>query len=151
MKAKPYVLSIDPGLSSGIAFIRREPLKLVHSDELPPNETGDFVSALLREYPPDHVDVVMERFLITQATAKNSQQGVSLEVIGVVKYLCHAYGADPVTLQTPADAKSFSSNARLKQLELWHVGGEGHALDALRHAVLRLTRTGWTDPRLLLR
>jgi hypothetical protein len=40
------------------------------------------------------------------------------------------------------------SNEKLKKLEFWHKGGEGHALDAIRHAVLRLVKIGWIPTKL---
>lgn len=148
-KAKPYVLAIDPGLTSGVSLVQREPLTLLKSDELEWAATARFVDTALREFGGENVDVVLERFTITQQTAKNSQQTWSLEIIGMCRLLSLAHGAGQITLQSPADAKRFSTNPRLKSLGLWHVGGGGHALDSLRHVVLRLTRTGWTDSRLL--
>lgn len=147
---KPYILSIDPGLTSGVALVQRDPLKLLRSDELDWQNTARFVDTALREFGGEHVDVVLEKFTITTQTAKNSQQTWSLEVIGMCRLMAMAHGAGAITLQSPADAKTFASNMRLKNLELWHVGGDGHANDALRHVVLRLTRTGWKDSRLLL-
>lgn len=150
MTYKPYVLSIDPGQTSGVALVRREPLELMRSDELNWENTCKFVDTALREFGGENVDVVIERFTITQQTAKNTQQTWSLEVIGMCRLMAMAHGAGAITLQTPADAKTFASNMRLKNLELWHVGGAGHANDAIRHAILRLTRTGLKDSRLLL-
>ncbi len=151
MKYKPYVLSVDPGESSGICLMQREPFELLWSDELPWPETARKVDETLRNLGGENVDVVVERFTITVQTAKNSQQGISLEVIGMVKLLTLAHKAGEVTLQSPNDAKNFCTNPRLRALGTWHVGGGGHALDAIRHAILRLTRTGWTDSRLLLK
>ena len=148
---KPYVLSCDPGESSGLCLVRRDPFELVWSDELDWVHNARKVDETLRELGGENVDVVCERFTITAQTAKNSQQGISLEIIGQVRLLALAHGAGQITLQSPADAKNFSSNARLRALGTWHVGGGGHALDAIRHAILRLTRTGWTDSRLLLK
>ena len=148
---KPYILACDPGESSGLCLVRRDPFELLWSDELDWIHIARKVDETLRELGGENVDVVCERFTITAQTAKNSQQGISLEVIGQVRLLASAHGAGQITLQSPADAKKFASNPRLRALEAWHVGGGGHALDAIRHAILRLTRTGWTDSRLLLK
>jgi hypothetical protein len=40
-------------------------------------------------------------------------------------------------------------NEALKKLDYWHKGGEGHALDAIRHGLLYLAKKGWTPRRLL--
>lgn len=149
MAHKPLILAIDPGLNTGICLLRREPMELVWSDELDWQGTARTVDQTLREFGGENVDVVMERFTITQATSKNSQQQWSIEIIGMCRLMALAHGAGELTLQSPADAKRFATNPRLKALGLWHVGGGGHALDAIRHALLRLTRSGWTDSRLL--
>lgn len=149
MKQKPYILAVDPGLTTGICLIKREPLELVWSAETDWWDTARHADHALRTYGGDNVDVVLERFTITQQTAKNSQQQWSIEIIGILRFLARVHGAGEITLQTPADAKNFATNPRLKALGLWHVGDEGHALDAIRHGVLRLTRTGWKDSRLL--
>ncbi len=150
---KHYIICTDPGLVSGICLFKRtddNEVELVWTDELDWLHTARKIDETLREYGGDDVDVVLERFTITQQTAKNSQQQWSIEIIGMARLLAVAHGAGEITLQSPADAKRFSTNARLKALDFWHVGGGGHALDALRHAVLRLTNTGWKDSRLLL-
>ncbi len=149
---KHYILAVDPGLTSGICLFRRtddNEVELVWSDELDWIGTTRKVDEVLREFGGADVDVVVEKFTITVQTAKNSQQTWSLEIIGMIRLLTMAHGAGVLTLQSPADAKRFSTNPRLKSLDFWHVGGGGHALDAIRHAVLRLTRTGWSDRRLL--
>lgn len=149
---KHYILTVDPGLNSGVALFFRDDaneVALLESDELDWQNTARFVDETLRKHGGDDVDVVVERFTITTATAKNSQQTWSLEIIGMIRLLALAHGAGELTLQSPADAKRFSTNTRLKALGFWHVGGGGHALDAIRHGVLRLTRNGWGDRRLL--
>lgn len=151
---KPYVLACDPGLLSGLCLLRRDPFGLEWSDELEWVENARKVDETLRTLGGENVDVVAERFTITVQTAKNSQQGISLEVIGQLRLLSLAHGAAPngeISLQSPNDAKNFVTNPRIRALGVWHKGGHGHALDAIRHGVLRLTRTGWQDSRLLLK
>jgi hypothetical protein len=59
------------------------------------------------------------------------------------------YDPERIVFQSPADAKAMFPNEALKKVGAWHVGGEGHANDAIRHALLRLVKTGW-KPRVLL-
>jgi len=59
------------------------------------------------------------------------------------------YGPDNISFQTPADAKALFPNEALRKVGTWHKGGEGHALDAIRHALLKLTKLGW-KPKVLL-
>jgi hypothetical protein len=95
--------------------------------------------------------VVCERFTINAQTVRNSQAPYSLEQIGVLKHLCReaGYSVDDIIMQSPADAKAMFPNEALKKVGTWHVGGEGHANDAMRHALLRLVKTGW-KPKVLL-
>lgn len=149
---KHYIICVDPGLTSGICLFKRSDeneVELVWSDELDWIETTRAVDQCLREHGGDDVQVVAERFTITVQTAKNTQQTWSLEIIGMLRLLALAHKAGELQLQSPADAKRFVTNPRLKNLEFWHVGGGGHALDAIRHGVLWLTNHGWSDRRLL--
>jgi hypothetical protein len=56
---------------------------------------------------------------------------------------------DDIYFQSPADAKAMFDNPKLKKLDYWHKGGEGHALDAIRHGLLRLVKIGWKPLDLL--
>lgn len=146
---KPYVLAIDPGLATGIALIHTESLTIIYSGELDWKQTGEYVEKTLEEYSTNDLDIVAERFIITLATAKKSQAPYSLMVLGMLDWLTYKHAASPVQLQTPANAKAQADNACLKRLGLWHKGGEGHALDAIRHAVHYMIRCNWKDRRLL--
>jgi hypothetical protein len=101
----------------------------------------------------ENLVIVCERFVINQQTVRNSQAPYSLEQIGVLKHLCRvskiAPDPDKIRFQAPVDAKNMFPNPALKKLGIWHRGGEGHALDAIRHALLALARQGWV-PRALL-
>ena len=100
----------------------------------------------------DNVLVVCERFVITAQTVRNSQAPFSLEQIGVLKHMCRVKEYDPekIIFQSPVDAKTMFPNDALKKLGTWHKGGEGHANDAIRHALLKLVKIGW-KPLVLLK
>jgi hypothetical protein len=150
-----YVLAIDPGKTTGMALFSREDASepvLVWSKELEQEEVADAVRGVL--WAPEirqHVDIVCERFIINAQTVRNSQAPYSLEVIGIVKQCLKDNGRpmDDIYFQAPADAMSMFDNKKLKKLDYWHVGGGGHALDAIRHALLRLVKTGWKPVGLL--
>lgn len=149
---KQVVLAVDPGKASGIALISREsdsePV-LELSIEVTQLEFANPIRKILAEY--EEIDVVCERFLINQQTVRNMQAPYSLEQIGVLKQLMIDFNKNPdaIFMQKPADAKNIFPNDALKKLEYWHRGGEGHALDAIRHALLRLVKTGWKPVGLL--
>jgi hypothetical protein len=150
-----YVLAIDPGKATGMALFSlesgSEPV-LEWSKELEQDEVAEAVRSVL--WAPEiryHLDVVCERFTINAQTVRNSQAPYSLEVIGIVKQCLKDNGRpmDDIYFQAPADAMSMFTNEKLKKLEYWHRGGAGHALDAIRHALLRCIKIGWKPIRLL--
>lgn len=152
------VLAVDPGKASGICsfvFESRsvEPV-LVFSGEFQPHEYAEPLREIIlnaKEESDTLLEVVCERFTINAQTVKNSQAPYSLEQIGVLKQIMRDYGIDEAMLkfQSPSDAKRMFPNDALKKLGYWHRGGEGHALDAIRHGLLYLAKNGWTPIRLL--
>lgn len=150
-----YILAIDPGKTTGMALFSyeagSEPV-LEWSRELLQEEVADSVRAVL--WAPEmrqHIDVVCERFIINAQTVRNSQAPYSLEVIGIVKQCLKDNGRamDDIFFQAPADAMGMFTNEKLKKLGYWHRGGAGHALDAIRHALLKLVKSGWKPVGLL--
>tara|TARA_B110000503_G_scaffold136523_1_gene218980 strand:- start:1657 stop:2124 length:468 start_codon:yes stop_codon:yes gene_type:complete len=150
-----YVLSVDPGKMTGVALFNREGASepvLEWSKELEQHEVAEVLRSVL--WAPEkryNLDVVCERFIINAQTVRNSQAPYSLEVIGILKQclLDNGRRMDDIFFQAPADAMTMFDNKKLKKLEYWHVGGGGHALDAIRHALLRLVKSGWKPIRLL--
>jgi len=147
-----YVLSVDPGKATGMALFTieqgQEPVML-WSGEYQQEEYAEPIRATLAAHP--EVDIVCERFTINAQTVRNSQAPYSLEQIGILKQCLMDAGRKPddIYFQSPADAKAMFDNPKLKKLEYWHKGGEGHALDAIRHGLLRLVKLGWKPVRLL--
>jgi hypothetical protein len=137
------IMAVDPGGMTGWAAITRN--ETVSSGELP---AWDFVK-WFDGWPGKPELVVCESFIITQRTAKLSQQTISLEVIGALKYLCMRDGID-FELQKPAEAKGFDpKGVRLKQLGWWPTSSD-HAQDAARHLLLGVVRHKLIDPRRLV-
>jgi len=151
-----YVLSIDPGKATGVALLhlaRDEDPKIIFSGEAQPEEFADVVRNILKDFTEDYsaLTVVCEKFTINAQTVRNSQAPYSLEQIGALKQILQDFGIDrdSIVWQMPVDAKKMFPNETLKTLEIWHKGGEGHANDALRHALLRLVKGGWIPRKLL--
>jgi hypothetical protein len=146
------ILSVDPGKATGMtlfSFERGQEPVLVWAGEYQQEEYAKPIRETLVEYPD--VTVVCERFIINAQTAKKSQAPYSLEQIGILKQCLMDAGrkADDIIFQSPSDAKAMFDNPKLKKLEYWYVGGEGHALDSLRHALLQCVKLGWIPRRLL--
>jgi hypothetical protein len=151
-----FVMSIDPGKTTGYALLAYEPsdntVDVKETAELTPEEFGEKVEQVLRDESVNcRLLVCCESFIINAQTVRNSQAPYSLEQIGVLKYLCYSNGYDPakIAFQAPVNAKNMFPNPVLKQLGTWHRGGAGHANDAIRHGLLRLVKDGWV-PRALL-
>jgi hypothetical protein len=150
------IISVDPGKTTGLCVVTwsgdREDTPVVqHSSELTVEDFSDQIRVALNMGKNYNLTIVCERFTITAQTTKNSQAPYSLEQIGVLKHLCREYGykVDDIVFQSPVDAKNMFPNPALKKIGTWHVGGAGHANDAIRHALLRFTKQGWV-PRVLL-
>lgn len=129
-----YLLSIDPGLATGVCLIDlsdpENPVK-IWSKEVDINQFMDGIEELVSN---KETHVVIEAFKITVETGKLSEAPWSLELIGIVRYLCYLNGKE-LDLQLPSQ-KPFADNDKLHAVDFWHVGGEGHANDALRHAMV---------------
>ena len=135
------IIAIDPGLASGCAHVTVNPtgFTIVSTAELAPRETGEWLRTSLRLVPDhDATAVVIEKFTITAKTAQNSQAPWSLEVIGQSRWIVwEEIGPErQLIVQSPADSMAAFKNDRLRALGLWHRGGHGHAVEALRHVAL---------------
>ena len=142
------VASIDPGLLTGVCvvdFNTGEGCVKEQSAELKYEELLPWALTHLSKADV----VVVERFTINQRTIKNTQAPWSLMGIGVITSVQMLSDKD-IVLQNPSDAMGLVDNPMLTRLGLWHKGGQGHANDALRHAVLYAVKTlRWRDPRLI--
>jgi hypothetical protein len=152
------VLGVDPGLASGVVFmvwsgVRGEDPVIEFSGELSPEDFATPVREYLSRWESyESFQVACERFTINTQTGKNAQAPYSLEQIGVLKQICrdYEYPVEDIKMQAPVDAKNMFPNKALKTVGQWHVGGAGHALDAIRHALLTMVRIHkWTPVALL--
>jgi hypothetical protein len=151
-----HVLAVDPGKATGMALFSleagQEPV-MIWSGEYQQNEYAAPIRQTLAEtiLAGKEIDIVCERFTINAQTVRNSQAPYSLEQIGILKQCMMDMGmaADDIHFQSPANAKAMFTNEKLKKLGYWHKGGEGHALDAIRHGLLHLISLGWKPLNLL--
>jgi hypothetical protein len=146
---KHLVLAVDPGKATGLSvfsFVKGEEPEMLDAFEAQFDTFAPWIRQWISTRDKyDEFHVVCERFTINAQTVKNSQAPFSLEEIGVLKQIMLDEGIDPDTLkmQSPADAKAMWDNPKLKKLGYWHKGGEGHALDSIRHGLLYLIKLGW--------
>lgn len=151
-----FVLAVDPGKATGIAilnWVQGSDPELLNTAEVQPDEFATHIRSALNMSMEMDADllVVCERFVINAQTVRNAQAPYSLEQIGVLKQCLRDVGLsdESILWQSPADAKAMFPNPALKKVGYWHKGGEGHAMDALRHGLLCLVKRGWKPSALL--
>lgn len=131
-----HLVAIDPGLMTGVAVWTPETPKPI-GFELPIENFYEWVrDTLVSGF--EKYDVVCEAFVISQRTVKGTAQPYSLELIGLLKWVCWLRG-HTFSLQQASSAKRFADDARLKAIA-WYIPGRGHANDALRHMFLHCVK-----------
>ena len=158
MKLIPaFLITVDPGLKTGLALVAGEGPKLLDSREVDVLDVEAAMLEMLEGIPPEgHIEdqhsllPVIEKFTINAKTVRNSQAPWSLEVTGIARNVFwRERGLEPI-MQQPSEAMDLMVNSRLRAVDCWHKGGAGHANDAIRHALFALHQRGWRDRRLLL-
>lgn len=130
------ILAIDPGVASGYAIWEGK-IDSVKFGVLPQME----ICKLAFDVVEYGAEVVCESFRINAQTHKKSFQPASLEIIGALRYLCFETN-NFFTLQSPAEAKGFMGDSKIKSLGWWHPENGGHSTDAARHLGLYLCKQG---------
>jgi hypothetical protein len=146
------VIAIDPGKMTGMCcFTWEDGKEPVLEWAIEIDEDG-YANPIRYEFLNNpEIEIACERFIINAETAKKTQAPYSLELIGVLKQCVRDVKRplSDINLQAPVDAKKMFPNTALKKLDYWYVGGGGHALDAIRHALLYMAKNGWKPKRLL--
>lgn len=106
--------------------------------EVFPAEFAALLQQAADAWPDAQMHVVVERFVVTKISLIG-QALFSVEVLGMVKSeLYHFFDSLwPVDIQTPGNAKSIMTNTKIKAAGIKTRGMSDHAVDALRHALLK--------------
>jgi hypothetical protein len=142
-----HIFALDPGLTSGWTTY-----DVMNRSFTAGESNFDQTCANLLEFVTNYGPaglIVCESFMITVHTAKNTQAPWSLELIGVARMIARRWTGNELLLQTPAQAKAFSTNNRLKHVGFWTPGMAGHANDAARHLLLVLVNRGYLPKEIL--
>lgn len=126
------IIAFDPGLVTGVCKFCIDPFEgvtQVDSHELDFLGVGQYIKLAIGHRFQSEIQIVCEKFTITNQTAKNSAAPWSLEVTGLVRWYTERYGYD-LYQPMPSQTKSLITNDVLKRAELF-VKGE-HARDAAR-------------------
>jgi hypothetical protein len=135
-----YVMAVDPGKLTG--WLVYQPLPVAGPSDMALDivDWGEDSQQSFCEIAEKWVDktsipVVCERW--DYRPGVRTFQPYSLEIIGTLRYLT-GFNPRRFHLQGPASAKEFGTHAKLHPY-IWAgfgKGGAGHAVDALRHALL---------------
>ena len=138
--APDIYVAVDPGETTGIAVWDR-----VFPEEISLHEVGffDLEEARVRA-STSNVAVFTERFDIGNETVRVNPPMDSLYING---FLSHRFGPYRYTEIGRADAKSFTSNAKLRHYGWWQRGTKDHCRDAAR--VLAFAMAHFQEPWLL--
>jgi len=140
-----FVLAVDPGGNTGLAWLLdREFGSQVVAD----GRFGFhawFTEAVAKIATP--LVAVCEDFIITSATARKTAQPDPYRIIGWLELWCHQH-AVPFVLQTPAQAKGFGTDAKLRHMGWYRTGHGGHDNDAARHLLTYLAVKAKDEPTL---
>ena len=129
-------LAVDPGNVTGVAGWDGES---VFSYQEPALKATTLVKHTLNLWGSFYyeVTVVCESF-VPRPGAKSFQPD-AMYTIGALRFVCWELGV-PFELQTPAAAKSFSTDAKLKRVGWYKTTEGGHENDARRHLLLALVK-----------
>lgn len=136
------VLACDPGKATGLAGLY----------------DGDFWSCILpwfdamkviEEHAPFADLMVVEDYRISKNTlTKTADSHWPMGGIGIVTYFAEKHSVQAIKY-SPSEAKSFSTDKKLKKLG-WYKTGAGHDNDAARHLLLALVNAKQFDLQRLL-
>lgn len=137
------VLTIDPGGTTGWCWWWEGKMR-GHGYFESWKECAAWVLQHRREWD----NLVVEKFEITARTLKLARSYDAMYLIGALQHICTLPDSPVFHFQTPADAKSFATDAKLARLQ-WKIGND-HTRDAARHMVLFLFRNGMIDAKELV-
>lgn len=129
------IIAIDPGKMSGLAAYHDEQFRAY---EMNPLDTIEYVDSAWSQTGGD-IEVVAESFVISERTIKTAPQRDALDILGWLTIESQRRGFE-FTMQTPAQAKKFATDDKLKALDWYERTKDGHANDAARHLLVYLMR-----------
>lgn len=138
------MLALDPGKTVGCAVWSDG--RLVEHGQCGSFAFQQWLEAIIPAYAVWDLEVVCERYKLGPKSLKaGSDFEWATDVIGTTRYWCQKWDV-PLTMQDPSKAKSFSTDDKLKRLGWYVPTPGGHANDAARHLLVRLTERGRVTP-----
>lgn len=145
MALPDLIIPVDPGATSGyLAWSRGE---IVTKGELAPNDLLNWAEQRLYTWRGRPTLIVVERWRVTNKTARLSEQLDAPYVTGALRWLAHKYDAEFVLQEIVKDGKGSPCPDRvLKALGWYQRTPGGHQNDAHRQLYLALLKRGWQPP-----
>lgn len=141
------VAAIDPGKVTGLSYlvVSEQAFSTPQAHELSVNEFFDHFPRTFARADKPGLDliIVCESFQISERTIKTALSLDALDLIGWLKGEQFYRRSRPFHLQSPASAKSFSTDDKLKALGWFERTRDGHANDANRHMLRWIMSTNW--------
>jgi hypothetical protein len=122
------LLALDPGPTTGWAFFVRGELQVC--GQCP--GTAVNIRNLLEQYKPQLTVYEVYRVYPWLAQSHSMSEIPTLQLIGVIKYLCEERGIQHKG-QTAQQAKGFCTDDKLRIWGMFQAHGKRHANDAIRH------------------
>lgn len=135
------IYAIDPGGTTGVACLSHFDdgteggVRVVATIQVPGGRFGFYQWAQDVHLFDKAAAVACENFIINTGTATKSRQADPLMLAGYLEGEC-CVRSIPFLLQTPAQAKAFATDDKLKHLGWWNPTKGGHANDAARHLLV---------------
>lgn len=151
-----YVFGVDPGDSTGVAWIDVDRRELFPFQGEPKDALTYLELSLSRVGDDDVVRGACERFVSMRGGRAHSHQPTAQRVTGAVEALADRYAVS-CTLQSPADAWAIAPNELLNKLGWFQHGARFNVPDAndvnmaIRHALLLLARVRTSEFEALVR
>lgn len=143
------ILSLDPGGTTGVAYGQYSgdsPYELIWHKQI-----GGGLKGFLDFEWDTMADLNIDLIVCENFTLREGVYGVDLSPVYIIGALEALYPLTDIMYQAPA-IKPLCDDTRLKKMGLY-TPGRGHAMDAVRHAIIYLRNTkhiptlrkGWQD------
>jgi hypothetical protein len=125
-----FILALDPGKTVGWArFEKPNNRDGYKSGEVSSDRLWVLLESIKLKAPLKELVLIVEQFTLRRLPKIDLS---AVEAIGVIKEWCRQNNYTQVRWQTPAQAKHFWTDSRLKKFKVYRPG-KPHAMDAMRH------------------
>lgn len=126
-----FVVSIDPGLGTGVATYNTITGVFATSEDIGFEKAAQHIEWLLADH--FNTEVVCENYIVTQRTGTLTQQPEPLMLIGVAQWYAYKY-RHKFTLQQPSQRKA--GEKLLKKIDWYTKTKDGHSNSAAGHLLV---------------